>query len=648
MSMSANCFKLTMHCPISKGEIGMEKKQFQAESKRLLEMMINSIYTQKEIFLRELISNASDAIDKIYYKALTDDKLVFDKDSYYIKVTADKENRTLTIRDTGIGMTKEELENNLGVIAKSGSLAFKKENEAKDGHNIIGQFGVGFYSAFMVADRVTVVSRALGEESAYKWESTGADGYTIEPTEKDEVGTVITLKIKENTEDESYDEFLEQYRLKSIIKKYSDFIRYPIKMDITGKRLKEGSDNEFEDYEEEQHVNSMVPIWRKNKSELTAEDYEKFYQEKHYGFDKPLKHLHISADGAVVYQAILFIPENIPFDYYSREYEKGLELYANGVLIMNKCADLLPDFFSFVKGMVDSESLSLNISREMLQHDRQLKLIAKNIQSKIKSQLQSMLKDEREQYDKFYKSFGRQLKFGVYSDYGQHKDVLQDLLMFYSSKEKKLVTLDEYVSRMPEDQKYIYYASGESNERIEKLPQTELVAEKGYEILYFTDDIDEFAIKMLMNYKEKEFKNVSSGDLGIENEDNKELSDSEKNEHTELFGYMGSLLSDKVKSVKASKRLKSHPVCLSTEGEVTIEMEKILKAMPNSGDVKADKVLEINVNHPVFQSLKAAFENDKDKLNLYTALLYNQALLIEGLPVQDPVEFTNDICKIMV
>lgn len=626
----------------------MEKKQFQAESKRLLEMMINSIYTQKEIFLRELISNASDAIDKIYYKALTDDKLVFNKDSYYIKVTADKEGRMLTIRDTGIGMTKEELENNLGIIAKSGSLAFKKENEAKDGHNIIGQFGVGFYSAFMVADRVTVVSRALGEESAYKWESTGADGYTIEPTEKDEVGTVITLKIKENTEDESYDEFLEQYRLKSIIKKYSDFIRYPIKMDITGKRLKEGSDNEFEDYEEEQHVNSMVPIWRKNKSELTAEDYEKFYREKHYGFDKPLKHIHISADGAVVYQAILFIPENIPFDYYSREYEKGLELYANGVLIMNKCADLLPDFFSFVKGMVDSESLSLNISREMLQHDRQLKLIAKNIQSKIKSQLQSMLKDEREQYNKFYKSFGRQLKFGVYSDYGQHKDVLQDLLMFYSSKEKKLVTLDEYVSRMPEDQKYIYYASGESNERIEKLPQTELVAEKGYEILYFTDDIDEFAIKMLMNYKEKEFKNVSSGDLGIENEDNKELSESEKNEHTELFGYMGSLLSDKVKSVKASKRLKSHPVCLSTEGEVTIEMEKILKAMPNSGDVKADKVLEINVNHPVFQSLKTAFENDKDKLNLYTALLYNQALLIEGLPVQDPVEFTNDICKIMV
>jgi molecular chaperone HtpG len=473
----------------------LEKKQFQAESKRLLEMMINSIYTQREIFLRELISNSSDAIDKIYYKALTDDTLVFDKDSYFIKVIADKTNRTLTLRDTGIGMTKEDLENNLGIIAKSGSLAFKKENEAKDGHNIIGQFGVGFYSAFMVADVVTVISRALGSDVAYKWESTGADGYTIETAEKEDVGTEIILKIKDNTEDENFDEFLDEYRLKAIIKKYSDFIRYPIKMDITGKRLKEGSESDFEDYQEEQHVNSMVPIWRKNKSELTPEDYEKFYHEKHYGFDKPLKHIHVSADGAVVYQAILFIPENSPFDYYSKEYEKGLELYANGVLIMNKCADLLPDFFSFVKGMVDSESLSLNISREMLQHDRQLKLIAKNIQSKIKSQLQSLLKDEREKYEQFYKSFGRQLKFGVYSDYGSHKDVLQDLIMFHSSKEKKLVTLDEYVARMPEDQKYIYYASGESMERIDKLPQTELVTDKGFEILYFTDDIDEFAIK---------------------------------------------------------------------------------------------------------------------------------------------------------
>ncbi|GAA3401519.1 molecular chaperone HtpG [Paenibacillus hodogayensis] len=626
----------------------MEKKQFQAESKRLLEMMINSIYTQKEIFLRELISNASDAIDKIYYLALTDDKLVFDKDNYYIKVTPDKANRTLTIRDTGIGMTKEELETNLGVIAKSGSLAFKKENESKDGHDIIGQFGVGFYSAFMVADLVTVTSKALQGDSAYRWESTGADGYTIEPCEKDTVGTEIVLKIKDNTEDESYDEFLEEYRLKSIIKKYSDFIRYPIKMDVTGKRIKEGSEDEFEDYEEEQHVNSMVPIWRKNKSELTNEDYEKFYAEKHYGFDKPLKHIHISADGTVVYQAILYIPESIPFDYYSKEYEKGLELYSNGVLIMNKCADLLPDYFSFVKGMVDSESLSLNISREMLQHDRQLKLIAKNIASKIKSQLQSLLKDERDKYEQFYKSFGRQLKFGVYSDYGTHKDLLQDLLLFTSSKEKKLVTLDEYVSRMPEDQKYIYYASGETNERIEKLPQTELVSEKGYEILYFTDDIDEFAIKMLMTYKEKEFKSVSSGDLGIEADDKDSEADAGQADNQPLFDYMKDLLNDRVTKVKASKRLRSHPVCLSADGELTIEMEKILKAMPNSGDVKADKVLEINVNHAVFQSLKDAYEQDKEKLNLYTALLYNQALLIEGLPIQDPVEFTNDICKIMV
>ncbi|MET3290864.1 UNVERIFIED_CONTAM: molecular chaperone HtpG [Brevibacillus sp. OAP136] len=626
----------------------MEKKQFQAESKRLLEMMINSIYTQKEIFLRELISNASDAIDKIYYKALTDENLVFDKDNYYIKVVADKVNRTLTIRDTGIGMTKEDLENHLGVIAKSGSLAFKSENEAKDGHNIIGQFGVGFYSAFMVADVVTVISKALGSDTAYKWESTGADGYTIEPAEKDSVGTDIILKIKENSEEESYDEFLEQYRLKSIIKKYSDFIRYPIKMDVTGSRPKEGSDSEFEDYVEEQRVNSMVPIWRKNKSELTDEDYENFYQEKHYGFDKPLKHIHISADGAVVYQAILFIPENIPFDYYSKEYEKGLELYANGVLIMNKCADLLPDYFSFVKGMVDSESLSLNISREMLQHDRQLKLIAKNIASKIKNQLQTMQKNEREKYEQFFKSFGRQLKFGIYTDFGTNKDMLQDLLLFYSSKEKKLVTLDEYVSRMPEEQKYIYYATGESIERIDKLPQTELVAEKGYEILYFTEDIDEFAIKMIQSYKEKEFKSVSSGDLGLEADDSQNNADAQNEENKELFTYMAEHLAGKVKSVKASKRLRSHPVCLSTEGEVTIEMEKILNAMPNNPNVKADKVLEINVQHEVFQSLRDAFEKDKEKLNLYTALLYNQALLIEGLPLQDPVAFTNDVCKIMV
>ncbi len=626
----------------------MTKKQFKAESKRLLEMMINSIYTHREVFLRELISNASDAIDKIYYKALTDDALSFDKDNYFIKVTPNKEIRTLKIIDTGIGMTKEELETNLGTIAKSGSLAFKKETELKDGYDIIGQFGVGFYAAFMVADVVTVISRALGSEEAYKWESNGAEGYTIETTEKDSIGTEIILTIKENTEDENYDEFLEEYRLKSIIKKYSDFIRYPIKMDVSSSRPKEDSENEFEDYVEEQVINSMVPIWRKNKSELTDADYENFYAEKRYGFDKPIKHIHISVDGTIRYNAILYIPEKTPFDFYSKEFEKGLELYSNGVLIMDKCADLLPDHFSFVKGMVDSEDLSLNISREMLQHDRQLKLISKNINKKIKSELQSLLKNEREKYEEFYKSFGRQLKYGVYSDFGANKEVLQDLIMFYSSKEKKLVTLEEYVTRMPEDQKYIYYASGESIERIDKLPQAEFVSEKGYEILYFTEDIDEFAIKMLMTYNEKEFKSISSGDLGIEGEENKSDSETEVEEYKEIFDYMKTILEDKVKDVRISKRLKSHPVCLATEGDISIEMEKILAAMPDNQNIKADKVLEINKNHEVFQTLKEAFENDKEKLDLYTKLLYNQALLIEGLPIQDPVEFTNNICKIMV
>jgi molecular chaperone HtpG len=632
-----------------KGEfhLAIATKEFKAESKRLLDLMINSIYTHREIFLRELISNASDAIDKIYYKALTDDSLTFDKENYYIKITTDKNNRTLSISDTGIGMTQEDLDNNLGVIAKSGSLKFKKENELKDGYDIIGQFGVGFYSAFMVADTVTVISKAFGSDQAYKWESKGVEGYTIEPCEKDTVGTEILLKIKENTEEENYDEYLEEYKLRSIIKKYSDFIRYPIKMDITSSRLKEGSEKEYEEYTEEQTVNSMVPIWRKNKNELSQEDYDNFYTEKHYGFDKPLKHIHISVDGAVSYKAILFIPEKTPYDFYTNEYEKGLELYSNGVMIMNKCADLLPDYFSFVKGIVDSEDLSLNISREILQHDRQLKLIAKNIKTKIKNELESLLKNEREKYEEFYKSFGRQLKYGVYSDYGTNKEVLQDLLMFYSSKEKKMVTLAEYVSRMPEEQKYIYYAAGESNERIEKLPQTELVLDKGYEILYFTDDVDEFAIRMLMNYKEKEFRSVSSGDLGIELDENDDAANGDEQETKELFEGMKEILAEKVKAVRASKRLKNHPVCLSNEGELSIEMEKILSAMPNNPNLKADKVLEINIHHDVFNSLKEAFEMDKDKFSLYTNLLYNQALLIEGLSINDPIEFTNNICKLM-
>lgn len=624
----------------------IETKEFKAESKRLLEMMINSIYSQREVFLRELISNASDAIDKIYYKALTDDSINFEKDNYFIKITANKENRTLTISDTGIGMTKEELEANLGTIAKSGSLAFKMENEAKDGHDIIGQFGVGFYAAFMVADEVTVITKSLNSDTAYKWVSKGADGYTIEETEKSTIGTDIILTIKENAEEEQYDEFLEEYRLKSIIKKYSDFIRYPIKMDVTTSKLKEGTENEYEEVSEEQVINSMVPIWKKNKKELTEEDYQNFYEEKRYGYDKPLKHIHVSVDGAIRYNAILYIPEKTPFDYYSKEYEKGLELYSNGVLIMEKCADLLPDYFSFVKGMVDSEDLSLNISREMLQHDRQLKRIEKNLTKKIKSQLLSLLKDEREKYESFYDSFGRQIKFGVYNDFGMNKEMLQDLLLFYSSKEKKLVSLDEYVERMPEDQKFIYYAAGDSIDRIEKLPQTELVADKGFEILYLTDDIDEFAIKMIAAYKEKEFKSVSSGDLGLDQEEEKE--DKEVTEENKaLFDYMKEILSGKVKNVKVSTRLKSHPVCLTAEGEVSIEMEKVLSMMPDNQNIKADKVLEINKNHEIFQSLKEAYEKDKDKVALYTNLLYNQALLIEGLSIEDPVEFTNNICKLM-
>ncbi|MFX0547749.1 molecular chaperone HtpG [Hathewaya histolytica] len=625
----------------------METKQFKAESKRLLDLMINSIYTNREIFLRELISNASDAIDKIYYKALSDDSLSFEKDNYYIKLMVDKENRLLKISDTGIGMTKEELDDNLGVIAKSGSLQFKKETELKDGYDIIGQFGVGFYSSFLVADTVTVISKAFGSDEAYKWESKGVDGYTIEPCEKDSFGTEIILKIKENTEDENFDEYLEQYKIRSIIKKYSDFIRYPIKMDITEEKLKEGSEGEYEEYTEEQTVNSMVPIWRKNKKELKDEDYENFYSEKHYGFDKPIKHIHISVDGMVSYNAILFIPEKTPYDFYTKEYEKGLELYSNGVLIMNKCGDLLPDYFGFVKGVVDSEDLSLNISREILQHDRQLKLIAKNIKNKIKSELENLLKNEREKYEEFYKSFGLQLKYGVYSDFGIHKDELQDLLMFYSSKEKKMVTLDEYVSRMPEDQKYIYYASGESIERIEKLPQTEVVLDKGYEILYFTEDVDEFAASVMAKYKEKEFKSVSSGDLGINQEENENSTNSDDQENNDLFEHMKEILKDKVKDVRSSKRLKKHVVCLANDGELTIEMEKILNSMPNNQNIKADKVLEININHDVFKSLKESYESDKDKFKLYTDLLYNQALLIEGLAVSDPVEFTNNICKIM-
>ena len=622
----------------------MEKREFKAESKRLLDIVINSIYTNREIFLRELISNDSDAIDKVYYKTLGDSSLTFNKDDYYIKIKPNKEERTLTISDKGIGMTEKELDENLGVIAKSGSLQFKKENEIKDGFDIIGQFGVGFYSGFLVSDKITVITKAFGADKAYTWESDGVDGYTISEAEKDSFGTDIILHLKANDEDENYDEFLEEYKLKSLIKKYSDFIRYPIKLDVTKSRVKEGTENEHEEYVEEETVNSMVPLWRRNKNELTDDDYNNFYVEKRFGFDKPLRHMHISVDGMISYNSILYIPENIPYDYYTKEYEKGLELYSNGVLIMEKCSELLPDYFGFVKGIVDSQDLSLNISREMLQHDRQLSRIAKNIKTKIKNELESMMKNDRESYEKFYKSFGRQLKYGVYDDFGMNKDELKDLLMFYSSKEKKMVSLAEYVERMAEDQKYIYYAVGESNERIEKMPQTEMVLDKGYEILYFTEDVDEFAIKMLMNYKEKEFKSVSSGDLGIESE---EENKKENEENKGIFEAMKEALGEKISAVKASSRLKNYPVCLSSEGEVSIEMEKILSAMPNNQGVKAQKVLEVNTNHEVFNSLKDALENDKDKFNLYTKLLYNQALLVEGLSIEDPVDFTNDICKLM-
>lgn len=624
----------------------MAKQQFEAESKRLLDLMINSIYSKREVFLRELISNASDAIDKMYYLALTDDSVTFDQSDYYIKIDIDKESRKLTITDTGIGMTKEELASNLGVIAKSGSLAFKKENEIKDGHDIIGQFGVGFYAAFMVADNVTVQSRAHGEDQAYQWYSEGAEGFTIDSCEKETVGTTIILTIKENADEDDFDQFLDPNQLQTIIKKYSDFIRYPIKMELSEQKLKADSDDEYETVIEEKTVNSMVPIWKKNKTELTDEDYVQFYQEKHYGFDTPLNHIHVSVDGNIRYQAILYIPETAPYDFYSAEYEKGLELYSNGVLIMNKAPELLPDYFSFVKGLVDSEDLSLNISREMLQHDRQLKLIEKNLTRRIKQELLKMLRNKRETYEKFYGAFGRQLKFGVYNDFGQHKETLKDLLLFYSSTEKKLVSLKEYVERMKEGQESIYYATGETNARIERLPQTEMVQDKGFEILYLTDDIDEFAIKMLVEYDEKAFKSVSSGDLVLEDDQDEEtvaLTDEEQ----ELFNKMKEVLKDKVIDVRRSKRLKSHPVCLTNEGEISIEMEKVLSMMPDNQGVQANKVLEINTDHAIFQSLKAINKNEADKIERYTNILYNQALLIEGLPIEDPLSFTNDVWEVL-
>ena len=625
----------------------MPKKEFKSESKRLLELMINSIYTHKEIFLRELISNASDAIDKLYYRTLSDENLSFNREDFYIRLAADKDARTLTVTDTGIGMTKEELEENLGTIAKSGSLQFKSENEKMEDVDIIGQFGVGFYSAFMIADKVTVKSRALGSDEAFCWEAEGTDGYTVTPCEKESTGTEITLHLKPNTDDEKYDEFLDEYRIRAIVKKYSDYIRYPIIMEVTKSRPKEDNKEEYEEYKEIETLNSMVPIWKKTKAELTDEDYNNFYKEKFFDFENPLAVIHTSADGMTSYTALLFIPAHAPFDFYTKDFEKGLQLYANGVLIMDKCEELLPDCFRFVRGLVDSADLSLNISREILQHDRQLKAIATHLQKKIKSELTAMLKNDREKYEAFYKNFSRQLKFGVYDNFGRDKDLLQDLLMFYSSGEKKLVTLSEYVSRMKEDQKYIYYACGESIEKIDKLPQTELVAEKGCEILYFTEDVDEFAIQILREFEGKAFKSVSAADLDIETEEEKKETEKKKEENKDLFIFLKDALGDKVKEVRASARLKSHPVCLSSDGALSIEMEKVLNAMPNDQKVKAERILEINVNHPIFAKIAALYDTDKDKLKQYAAVLYDSALLIEGLPIEDPVAYTNAVCDLM-
>ncbi len=625
----------------------MAKKQFKAESKRLLDLMIHSIYTHKEIFLRELISNSSDAIDKLYYKSLTENTGI-SRDDFEIRIAVDKANRTLTVSDNGIGMTKEELESNLGTIAKSGSLDFKKDKELKEDIDIIGQFGVGFYSAFMVSSVVTVVSKAYGEHQAYRWESEGADGYTIAECEKENCGTEIILKIKEDTEDDKYDEFLQEYRIRGLIKRYSDYIRYPIKMNVEQRKLKEGTENEYETVIEEQILNSMVPIWRRNKNEITDEEYNDFYQEKFYDFTKPAKVIHTNVEGVVSYNALIYIPAKAPYNYYTKEYEKGLQLYSSGVLIMEKCPDLLPDYFSFVKGLVDSQDLSLNISREMLQHDRQLKAIASRLEKKIKSELVELMNTDREKYDEFFRNFGLQLKFGVYDKFGANKDNLKDLLLFYSSTEKKPASLSEYVSRMKLDQKYIYYAAGESVEKIDKLPQTELLKDKGFEILYMTDDIDEFAIRILNDFDGKEFKSVSGDDLGFEeDEKEKDAVKKETEDNKELFDFMTEILAGKVSEVRLSQRLKSHPVCLTSGGGISIEMEKILNAMPSDDKIKAEKMLEINSSHPVLGALKTAFASDREKVKKYTELLYNQALLIEGLPIEDPVEFSNAICDLI-
>lgn len=636
----------------------MENKQFKAESKRLLDLMINSIYTNKEIFLRELISNASDAIDKLYYRSLTDKNVKVNKDDLYIRVTPNKEARTLTIEDNGCGMNKEELEENLGTIAKSGSLAFKeaakaKENAEKDDDvNIIGQFGVGFYSAFMVASKVRVESKCYGAEKAYAWESEGAEGYTIDECDKSDFGTKIILTLKADTDDEKYSDFLAEYKIEELIRKYSDYIRYPIKMEVEHEHEVEQPEGEkkepkFEKVRHDEILNSMIPIWKKNKSEVSDEDYNNFYQEKFGDYQKPLKVIRTSVEGDVSYTALLYIPSHTSYDYYTKDFKRGLQLYSNGVLIMDKCEDLLPDCYGFVRGLVDSPDLSLNISREMLQHDRQLKIIAKNLDKKIKSELLDMLHKNREDYEKFFTTFGTTLKFGVYNDFGLNKDNLKDLLMFHSSTENKLVTLDEYVDRMKEGQDKIYYACGETVDKIELLPQVEAVKEKGYEILYLTENIDEFVVQVLMEHKEKKFINVCANDVDLDTDEEKEALKKENEENKDMFTLMKETIGEGVQEVRFTHRLKNHPVCLTSEGALSVEMEKVINSMPNDQKVKAQTALEINDSHPIAQKIKDLYENDKEELKKYTQVLYAQARLIEGLPVENPTQISNLICEII-
>lgn len=626
----------------------MAKKQFKAESKRLLDLMINSIYTHKEIFLRELISNASDAIDKLYFRSLTDESVKMDRDDFEIRIEADPAARTLTIKDNGCGMTKQELEENLGTICKSGTLAFKRDNELGEDIEAIGQFGVGFYSAFMVSDRIKVISRAFDAEEAFVWESTGEDGYTIKPTEKTSAGTEIILTLKEDSDDEKYSRFLQEYTLRGLVKKYSDYIRYPIFM-MTEKSIpKEGAEDEYETVMEDEVLNSMVPLWRKNKSEVTEEEYNQLYKDKFFDFEDPLAVIHVKAEGTLSYNAILYIPKKPPFDFFSKEYKRGLQLYSSNVMIMDRCEELLPDYFGFVKGIVETADLSLNISREMLQHNRQLKAISSNLKKKIQSELLKLLKNEREKYEEFFKSFGQTLKYGVYESYGLEKDFLKDLLLYYSDKQKKMISLKEYIAQLETDQDKIYYACGENIERTLKLPQTEFVRDKGFDILCMTDDIDEFAVKILGSYEEKSFQSVSDNDLDVASADEKKEIEEKRESSKDIIAALKNALGEKVKDVRLSMRLRNTPVCLVSDGPLSIEMEKILSSMPIETGAKAERVLEINPDHKVFETLSNLSADDTEKITLYADLLYNQALIIEGLPIEDPVAFSESICRLMV